>query len=109
MIINNPEILLKNTDCETLEEIRVISLRNQQITQCLKILSRCENLTILYLQSNMINVKDLNNLVNFPSLKKIDLSDNQLETLPTAKIFAGLTKLQFIYLHNNNITKWQDL
>jgi Leucine-rich repeat (LRR) protein len=41
----------------------------------------------------MINVKDLNNLVNFPSLKKIDLSDNQIETLPSAKIFAGLTKL----------------
>ena len=49
MIINNPELLLKNTDCETLDEIRVISLRNQQITQALKVLSRCENLTIVYL------------------------------------------------------------
>ena len=106
MIINNPDILLKNTDCETLEEIRVISLRNQQITQCLRVLSRCENLTILYLQSNMLNVKDLNNLVNFPSLKKIDLSENQLETLPSATVFAGLSKLQFLYLHNNSITKW---
>ena len=76
MIINNPEILLKNTDCETLDEIRVISLRNQQITQCLKILTKCENLTILYLQDNMINVKDLNNLQFLPSLKKLDLSDN---------------------------------
>jgi len=109
MIINNPEILLKNTDCETLEEIRVISLRSQQITQALKLLGRCENLTILYLQNNMLNEKDLNNLANFANLKKLDLSDNKLETLPTAKVFSGLTKLQFFYLHNNNISKWQDL
>ena len=26
MIISNPDVLLKNTDCETLDEIRVISL-----------------------------------------------------------------------------------
>ena len=76
MIINNPDILLKNTDCDTLDEIRVISLRNQEITQTLKVLSKCENLTVLYLQNNIINVKDLNHLQHFANLKKIDLSDN---------------------------------
>ena len=73
---NNPDILLKNTDCDTLDEIRVISLRNQEITQTLKVLSKCENLTVLYLQNNIINVKDLNHLQHFANLKKIDLSDN---------------------------------
>jgi Leucine-rich repeat (LRR) protein len=76
MIISNPDILLKNTDCETLEEIKVISLRNQQISQCLKLLSRCENLTILYLQNNMISTKDLVHLHSLANLKKLDLSDN---------------------------------
>ena len=42
-------LLLRLTECETLSEIRVISLRNQQLTGCLKTLSKCENLTIAYL------------------------------------------------------------
>jgi Leucine-rich repeat (LRR) protein len=42
-------------------------------------------------------------------LKKIDLSDNQLTSLPPPSVFAGLKNLQFLYLHNNNIQKWQDL
>jgi Leucine-rich repeat (LRR) protein len=42
-------------------------------------------------------------------LKKIDLSDNQLESLPPAQVFAGMVNLQFLYLHNNNLSKWQDL
>lgn len=54
-------------------------------------------------------MKDLTYLVSFQSLKKIDLSDNQLEGLPAGQVFAGMRSLQFLYLHNNNIAKWQDL
>jgi len=46
------------------------------------------------------------NLQAFENLKKIDLSFNQLESLPPANVFAGLQSLQFLYLHNNNISKW---
>jgi len=42
-------LLLRLTECESLSEIRVISLRNQQLTGCLKTLSKCENLSIAYL------------------------------------------------------------
>ena len=42
-------LLLRLTECEALSEIRVISLRNQQLTGCLKTLSKCENLNIAYL------------------------------------------------------------
>jgi hypothetical protein len=63
----------------------------------------------LYLQNNLINVKDLQNLQSFANLKKIDLSENQLDSLPSGNVLAGLKSLQFFYLHNNNISKWQDL
>lgn len=46
------ELLLELTDCEHLEDVRVISLRNRQCRQCLKVLSSCQNLSIVYLQSN---------------------------------------------------------
>jgi hypothetical protein len=82
MSIVTEELLLQLTDCETLEEIRVISLRNKQLKQCFKVLSSCSNITIAYLQNNQIMVKDLNFIHTFENLKKIDLSDNLLDNLP---------------------------
>jgi hypothetical protein len=58
-------LLLRLTECETLSEIRVISLRNQQLTSCLKTLSKCEHLTIAYLQGNFLNDKDMMYLQSF--------------------------------------------
>lgn len=65
MSLVTEELLLQLTDCETLEEIRVISLRNKQLKQCLKVLGSCSNLSIAYLQNNQIMVKDLNFLHTF--------------------------------------------
>lgn len=48
-------------------------------------------------------------LQSFSNLKKIDLSDNQITSLPPAKVFTGLTQLKFLYLHNNNISNWSDI
>lgn len=48
-------------------------------------------------------------LQNFQNLKKIDLSDNSISTLPPPKIFSGLKSLKFLYLHNNNISNWNDI
>lgn len=103
------QLLLRLTECETLSDIRVISLRNQQLTGCIKTLSRCENLTIAYLQGNFLQEKDLMYLQGLTSLKKIDLSDNSITNLPPAKVFAGLSQLKFLYLHNNNISNWSDI
>ena len=72
----------------------------------LRVVSKCTNLNILYLQGNLLNVRDMINLQAFENLKKIDLSFNQLESLPPANVFAGMQSLQFLYLHNNNISKW---
>ena len=81
------ELLLELTDCDHLEDIRVISLRNRQCRTCLKVLQQCPNLNIIYLQNNQIQFKDLQFLHTFSALKKIDLSDNQLESLPAAQVF----------------------
>lgn len=43
------ELLLELTDCQHLDEIRVVSLRNRQCKTCLKVLSECANLNIIYL------------------------------------------------------------
>ena len=48
------QLLLRLTECDNLNEIRVISLRDQHLTGCLKTISRCENLTIAYLQGNFL-------------------------------------------------------
>lgn len=53
------QLLLQLTDCDTLDEIRVISLRNKQLVTCLRVLSKCDNLSIAYLQGNCINLQDI--------------------------------------------------
>lgn len=100
---------MRLTECDKLSEIRVISLRDQHLTGCLKTISRCENLTIAYLQGNFLQERDLMYLQSFSQLKKLDLSDNSITTLPPAKVFAGLTQLKFLYLHSNNISNWNDI
>ena len=59
MNVVNDELLCELTDCESLDEIKVLSLRNKQLTQCVKHLTECTSLNILYLQNNMLGVKDL--------------------------------------------------
>jgi hypothetical protein len=49
-------LLLRLTDCDSLEEIRVISLRNKELTSCLRMLSLCPNLNIAYIQGNRIHL-----------------------------------------------------
>ena len=57
----------------------------------------------------MLQVRDLSYLHMFRNLKKIDLSDNGIEALPHRSVFEGLNHLQFLFLHNNKLSKWQDL
>lgn len=52
-------LLLRLTDCESLEEIRVISLRNKELSSCLRMLSQCPALTIAYLTGNRLHMQDL--------------------------------------------------
>ena len=75
----------------------------------MKTLANCENLTITYLQGNFLQERDLMFLQSFRNLKKIDLSDNSIVSLPPIKVFEGLSQLKFLYLHNNNISNWSHI
>ena len=96
-------LLLRLTDCETLDEIRVISLRNKELSSCLRKLSQCINLNIAYLQGNRLNLQDLMYLQAFRNLRKLDISHNHIVNLPGPQVFKGMTNLKFLYLHNNKI------
>jgi len=43
------QVLLALTECSSLKEINVLSLRNKNLTHCLRILSQCPSLIIAYL------------------------------------------------------------
>ena len=103
------ELLLMLTECNTLDEINVISLRNKQYTTCLQVLAQCPNLVIAYLQNNRINLSDLSNLSYFKELRKLDLSNNNIKNLPEVETLSSLIRLKEFYLHSNQITSWQNL
>jgi Leucine-rich repeat (LRR) protein len=104
------ELLLSLTECKSLSEISVLSLRNKQLTTCMKVLSQCVNLMIAYLQHNRIQLFDMQkHLGHFQSLQKIDLSFNQIKRLPDGQCFSQLRNLKVLYLHDNLIANWEDL
>ena len=104
------ELLLNLTECKSLSEISVLSLRNKKLEACMKVLAQCVNLMIVYLQNNRISVNDMQkNMGNFNSLQKIDLSFNQIKKLPDQKCFSQLKNLKVLYLHDNLIGTWDDL
>ena len=79
------DLLFQMSDCESLDQIEVLSFKfiedghHERHTSVLRVVSKCSNLAILYLQSNLINVRDLHCLQTFENLKKIDLSNNELD------------------------------
>lgn len=53
------EMVLKLTDCATLNEVNVIAIRNWDYTKILGRLSECQNLMIAYLNGNRPTFEDL--------------------------------------------------
>ncbi|CAI2372624.1 unnamed protein product [Moneuplotes crassus] len=103
------ELLLSLTECKSLDEINVLSLRNRGYTTCLDVLKRCPNLVIAYLQNNRIITSDLQNLSSFKELRKLDLSNNKIKVLPEVETLSSLIRLKELYLHDNNLSKWENL
>ena len=76
------DLLLQMSDCDSLDQIEVLSFKfiedghHERQTNVLRVVSKCSQLSILYLQGNLLNVRDLSYLQAFENLKKVDLSNN---------------------------------
>ena len=103
------KLLLNLTDCESLSDIRVISLRNKYLNYILKILSQCHNLSIAYLQGNRLSKNEFGLFGFFQKLLKLDLSNNNLKSLPTKQTLSEMISLRFFYLHENVIETWEEM
>eukprot|EP00347_Sterkiella_histriomuscorum_P018366 403345778 len=104
-----PQLLMEITETQDLKEIRVISLRNKNLLYCLEAMLDCRNLSIAYLQGNNLQVKDLNYLSEFKKLQKLDLSNSNISELPQKFVFQSMVDLQIMYLHDNQISNWEDI
>ena len=103
------EALFKMTDCNSLSEIRVIAMISKGYVNPAQTLAACENLSIAYLSGNRPSMEDLLFLSRMARLQKLDLSFCFIRSLPTGEAFTGLTSLAFFFLHNNDISQWNDL
>ena len=59
------------SDCDSLDQIEVLSFKyiddgyHDRQTSVLRVVSKCTHLSILYLQGNLLNLKDLSHLMAF--------------------------------------------
>lgn len=65
----------------------------------MRLLCCCDQLQIAYLSGNLI--RDLEFLPAFLNIRKIDLSQNELTSLPSPQAFDQLVHLKLLYLHEN--------
>ena len=111
--VKQPEItdetLLDLTECATLNEILVISLRNRKLVSFLRLLSYCKNLRVAYCQNNRVSPVEIALLPRFDNLVKLDLSNNELLFIPTSVILSEVYQLKVLFLHNNRLSQWNDL
>uniref|UniRef100_A0A8B9CBH0 Leucine rich repeat containing 19 n=1 Tax=Anser brachyrhynchus TaxID=132585 RepID=A0A8B9CBH0_9AVES len=98
---------LSRIPTDLLPNVTILSLKNNKIT--LKdngkdILPRLTNLTVLYLNENMITVLCNNSFYNLTKLLILDISNNHISIVhPSA--FAGLNQLTVLNLSDNRITQ----
>lgn len=54
-------------------------------------------------------MKDLEYLPSLAALRKLDLSHNEILSLPSPQSLEGLKSLKILYLHDNEISEWTAL
>ena len=105
------QILLKMTSCSSFENIKVLSLRDLQLTTVFAYISKCVNLQILFLSGNRISTVDIKkHMCKLKSVRKLDLSLNNLVDLPhEPSYFEKMESLEFLVLNDNNISSAENL
>lgn len=105
----NKNQLLERTQCQDILDIRVISLRNKGLSHVMQTLSLCQNLVIAYMQGNKLSMSEFNYLPRFQMLRKLDLSNNQLKSIPPASCLQEMYSLRILHLHSNLIQSYLEL
>ncbi|XP_043945529.1 protein flightless-1 homolog [Protopterus annectens] len=94
---------LKNSgvpdDIFQLEDLSVLDLSYNQLTECPRELENSRNMLVLNLSHNSIDNIPNQLFINLTDLLYLDLSDNQLESLPPQ--MRRLVHLQTLILNNN--------
>lgn len=101
--INNSLVVIPDFIGE-LKELEEIYLFKNKIEATPPSLSKIAKLRNLVISNN--NLNSFPSIVNLKNLELLDLSNNNIEKIPTEII--TLTKLQFLYLDNNNIANIPD-
>eukprot|EP01052_Picozoa_sp_SAG31_P009232 SAG31_NODE_481_length_15082_cov_13.818728_2_plen_417_part_00 len=80
--------------------MKLLDLSSQSQTDC-EALQQSPELTICLMSGNAI--QQLGPLPACRQLRKIDLSDNKIDSLPNAAMWSNLVHLEVLHLHTNNI------
>ncbi|KAM4632628.1 protein flightless-1 homolog isoform 1-T1 [Discoglossus pictus] len=94
---------LKNSgipdDIFQLDDLSVLDLSNNQLTECPRELENAKNMLVLNLSHNSIDQIPNQLFINLTDLLYLDLSDNKLDSLPPQ--MRRLVHLQSLSLNNN--------
>lgn len=94
---------LKNSgvpdDIFQLDDLSVLDLSSNQLTECPRELENAKNMLVLNLKNNSIDNIPNQLFINLTDLLYLDLSDNKLESLPPQ--MRRLVHLQTLILNNN--------
>ncbi|XP_001340019.5 leucine-rich repeat and IQ domain-containing protein 3 isoform X1 [Danio rerio] len=80
---------------------------NSLLVKSLDQIGSCKTLRICILADNFLT--RIEPLMECTSLVKIDLKGNQIVQLPDASGWSHLKELQLLYLHDNNMSTWDNI
>ena len=89
--------------------MKVLVLENLKLEKIFEYLQPCKGLIGLYLKRNRVITRDLVQIEHLTSLRKVDLSSNEIHFLPDAEKLVRLVNLESLLLHKNLIVGWRQL
>lgn len=89
--------------------MKVLVLENLKLEKIFEYLQPCKSLIGLYLKRNRVITRDLVQIEHLTSLRKVDLSSNEIHFLPDAEKLVRLVNLESLLLHKNLIVGWRQL
>jgi len=92
-----------------LEWITVLVLEHHGIEKIFEHLRPCKSLIALYLKDNRVTTRDLVQIQHLNSLRKVDLSNNDIHFLPDEEHLSKLQNLEYLQLHKNMIVGQKQL